>query len=72
LAEIIFTHCAQDQQADPELREISEISANEYDHAIAKAQATELKAYYAECQQLLRERTNHTRLFGLDLRVGHS
>ena len=55
LADIIVTHCAQAQPLDPELCEIAEISANEYDHAIAKAQTTELKAYYTECQQLLRE-----------------
>lgn len=61
LADIIVTHCAQDQPLDPELREIAEISADEYDHAIAKAQTTELKDYYAECQQLLREIIRVTR-----------
>jgi hypothetical protein len=55
MADIFLTHCAQDRPLDPELREMAGISALEYDHAIANAQTTELKAYYAECQQLLRE-----------------
>ena len=55
LADIIVAHCAQAQPLDPELCEIAEISVIEYEHAIAKAQTSELKAYYSECQQLLRE-----------------
>jgi|GEM_PF-5888516 len=55
MADIIVTRCAQNEPLDPELREIAEISAGEYDYAIAKAQSDELKAYYAECQCLLRE-----------------
>jgi hypothetical protein len=55
LADIIVTHCAQDRPLDPELCEIAEITAAEYDFAIAEARTTELRVYYSECQQLLRE-----------------
>ena len=55
LADIIITHCAQAQPLDSELCEIAGISVGEYDRAIAEARTTELKSYYSECQQLLRE-----------------
>jgi hypothetical protein len=55
LADIVIAHCAQDQPLDPELCEVAELSAMEYDHAIADAQTPELKEYYTECQDLLRE-----------------
>ena len=55
LAEIVIGHCAQDKGLDPELCEIAEISAGEYDDAIAKAKTAELREYYAECQHLLQE-----------------
>jgi len=55
LADVILTQCAKGKPIDPEMCEIAELSADEYDQAIASAQTTELKAYYTECQQLLRE-----------------
>jgi len=58
LSDIIVAHCAQDQAIDSELAEIAEISVIEYNTAIEEAQTLELKAYYAECQDLLREILN--------------
>jgi hypothetical protein len=55
LADIIVNQCAKAEPLDPELCEMAEMTIDEYDGAIASAKTPELKAYYSECQQLLRE-----------------
>jgi hypothetical protein len=55
LADIIINQCTKAEPLDPDLCELAEMTIGEYDDAIAKAKTPELKAYYSECQQLLRE-----------------
>ena len=55
LADIIVNQCAKAEPLDPELCEMAAMTVDEYDDAIAKVKTPELKAYYSECQQLVRE-----------------
>ena len=55
IAEIVITHCARAEALDPDLCELAEMSAESYDDAIADARTPDLKTYYTDCQQLLRE-----------------
>lgn len=53
IAERIITACAQGEALDPDLRELAEIAAPEYDELAAQARTDELRAYYAESHALL-------------------
>jgi hypothetical protein len=55
IADIIVNQCAKAEPLAPELGEMAEMTLDEYDDAIAKAKTPELKAYFSECQQLVRE-----------------
>lgn len=55
LADVVIALCAEDQPLDPELCEMAEMAASEYDAVIADAKSAELKSYYSDCQQLVRD-----------------
>ena len=55
LTDIIIKLCSNNEPLDPELCEIARIIPSDYDELIEKAATTELKDYYVECQQLVRE-----------------
>jgi hypothetical protein len=55
LSDIIITLCSKDEPLDPELANLASISSLDYDQAIEEATTKELKTYYIECQQLLRD-----------------
>ncbi|GEP46136.1 hypothetical protein [Brevifollis gellanilyticus] len=55
IAEIVISLCAQGESLDPELGEMAEMAVGDYDTVIAEAQAPELKTYYTDCQQLVRD-----------------
>ena len=54
VAEIVITSCARGDTVDPELLQLAELAAQEYEDAIRQAHTRELKDYYGECQAILR------------------
>ncbi|MES2596501.1 MAG: hypothetical protein V4662_14245 [Verrucomicrobiota bacterium] len=64
LAEVFIALGAEDEPLDPELcemAEMAEMAASEYDAVIADAKTPELKSYYSDCQQLVRDLASHHR-----------